>query len=76
MKPLLGYFFLAIGIFFGIVANSLAKISDGFSKLGVKLLGFLEDLFRVIPIKSLLISCIFLFFFFFFFFFFSGSLSM
>ena len=33
MKPLLGYFFLAIGIFFGIVANSLAKISDGFTKL-------------------------------------------
>ena len=27
MKPLLGYFFLVIGIFFGIVANSLAKIS-------------------------------------------------
>ena len=33
MKPLLGYFFLGIGIFFGIVANSLAKISDGFTKL-------------------------------------------
>ena len=33
MKPLLGYFYLAIGIFFGIVANSFAKISDGFSKL-------------------------------------------
>ena len=33
MKPLFGYFFLGIGIFFGIVANSLAKISDGFTKL-------------------------------------------
>ena len=33
MKPLFGYFFLAIGILFGIVANSLAKISDGFTKL-------------------------------------------
>jgi len=33
MKPLLGYFYLAIGIFFGIVANSFAKISDGFTKL-------------------------------------------
>ena len=33
MKPLLGYFFLGIGIFFGIVANSLAKISEGFTKL-------------------------------------------
>ena len=33
MKPLFGYIFLAIGIFFGIAANSFAKISDGFSKL-------------------------------------------
>ena len=33
MKPLLGYIFLAIGILFGIAANSFAKISDGFSKL-------------------------------------------
>ena len=33
MKPLLGYFFLAIGISFGIASNSFAKISDGFSKL-------------------------------------------
>ena len=33
MKPLLGYIFLAIGISFGIAANSFAKISDGFSKL-------------------------------------------
>ena len=33
MKPLLGYLFLANGIIFGIASNSLAKISDGFSKL-------------------------------------------
>tara|TARA_B100000029_G_scaffold40773_1_gene38018 strand:+ start:1393 stop:1728 length:336 start_codon:yes stop_codon:yes gene_type:complete len=33
MKPLLGYFFLTIGISFGIVANSFAKISEGFTKL-------------------------------------------
>ena len=33
MKPLYGYIFLAVGITCGIVANSLAKISDGFSKL-------------------------------------------
>ena len=32
MKPLFGYFFLAIGIFFGIAANSFAKISEGFTK--------------------------------------------
>ena len=33
MKPLLGYLFLAIGISFGIASNSLAKISEGFTKL-------------------------------------------
>ena len=33
MKPLFGYIFLAIGILFGITANSFAKISDGFTKL-------------------------------------------
>ena len=33
MKPFLGYIILAIGIFTGIAANSLAKISDGFTKL-------------------------------------------
>ena len=33
MKPLYGYIFLAVAITCGIVANSLAKISDGFSKL-------------------------------------------
>ena len=33
MKPMLGYLFLAIGISFGIAANSFAKISDGFTKL-------------------------------------------
>ena len=33
MKPLLGYLFLANGIIFGIASNTLAKISDGFSKL-------------------------------------------
>ena len=38
MKPLLGYFFLAIGISFGIAANSFAKISDGFSKLAPSIL--------------------------------------
>ena len=32
MKPLLGYLFLAIGISFGIASNSLAKISEGFTK--------------------------------------------
>ena len=32
MKPLVGYLFLAIAIFFGITANSFAKISDGFTK--------------------------------------------
>ena len=38
MKPLLGYIFLAIGILFGIAANSFAKISDGFSKLAPSIL--------------------------------------
>ena len=33
MKPLIGYFFLALAISCGIAANSFAKISDGFSKL-------------------------------------------
>ena len=33
MKPLLGYLFLANGIIFGIASNSLAKISEGFTKL-------------------------------------------
>ena len=33
MKPLFGYIFLAIGISFGIAANSFAKISEGFTKL-------------------------------------------
>ena len=33
MKPFIGYFILAIGIFTGIAANSFAKISDGFTKL-------------------------------------------
>ena len=32
MKPILGYFILALGISTGIAANSFAKISDGFSK--------------------------------------------
>ena len=33
MKPLMGYLFLANGIIFGIVSNSFAKISEGFTKL-------------------------------------------
>ena len=33
MKPLFGYIFLALGISFGIVSNSLAKVSEGFTKL-------------------------------------------
>ena len=33
MKPLIGYFFLALAISCGIAANSFAKISDGFTKL-------------------------------------------
>ena len=33
MKPLFGYIFLTIGISFGIASNSLAKISEGFTKL-------------------------------------------
>lgn len=33
MKPFTGYIFLFIAISCGIVANSLAKMSDGFSKL-------------------------------------------
>ena len=33
MKPLTGYIFLFIAISCGITANSLAKISDGFTKL-------------------------------------------
>ena len=32
MKPLFGYLFLAIGITCGIASNSLAKVSEGFSK--------------------------------------------
>ena len=33
MKPFMGYIILAIGIATGIAANSLGKISDGFTKL-------------------------------------------
>ncbi len=33
MKPLFGYFFLTSGIIFGIACNSLAKMSEGFTKL-------------------------------------------
>ena len=33
MKPFTGYIFLFIAISCGIIANSLAKMSDGFSKL-------------------------------------------
>ena len=33
MKPFTGYIFLAVAITCGIVANSFAKISDGFTKL-------------------------------------------
>ena len=33
MKPLAGYIFLFIAITCGIIANSLAKMSDGFTKL-------------------------------------------
>ena len=33
MKPFIGYIILAIGIATGIAANSLGKISDGFTKL-------------------------------------------
>ncbi len=33
MKPLLGYLFLTIGISLGIASNSLAKVSEGFTKL-------------------------------------------
>ena len=33
MKPLFGYFLLAISISFGIASNSFAKISEGFTKL-------------------------------------------
>ena len=33
MKPFFGYLFLTIGISCGIIANSFAKVSEGFSKL-------------------------------------------
>ncbi len=33
MKALFGYLFLALGILFGIASNSLAKVSEGFTKL-------------------------------------------
>tara|TARA_Y100000389_G_C17226528_1_gene395934 strand:+ start:94 stop:429 length:336 start_codon:yes stop_codon:yes gene_type:complete len=33
MKPLYGYFFLTSGILLGIACNSLAKVSEGFTKL-------------------------------------------
>ena len=33
MKPLYGYLFLTLGISCGIASNSLAKVSEGFSKL-------------------------------------------
>ena len=33
MKPFMGYIILALGIATGIAANSLGKISDGFTKL-------------------------------------------
>ena len=33
MKPFIGYIVLVIGIITGIAANSLGKISDGFTKL-------------------------------------------
>ncbi|MDC3036297.1 SMR family transporter [Candidatus Pelagibacter sp.] len=38
MKPLYGYIFLSIAISFGIISNSLAKISDGFTKFMPSLL--------------------------------------
>ena len=38
MKYLVGYFYLAIAISFGIAANSFAKISEGFSKFTPSLL--------------------------------------
>ena len=38
MKPLFGYIFLSIAISFGIISNSLAKISDGFTKFMPSLL--------------------------------------
>jgi small multidrug resistance pump len=33
VKPLFGYLILALGISLGIASNSLAKVSDGFSRL-------------------------------------------
>ena len=33
MKPIFGYLFLALSISFGIASNSLAKVSEGFTKL-------------------------------------------
>ena len=38
MKPLFGYFFLLLGISCGIAANSLAKVSEGFSKVSPSIL--------------------------------------
>ena len=47
MKPLLGYLFLANGILFGIASNSLAKISEGFTKLTPSVLCILFMLIKV-----------------------------
>ena len=38
MKPLYGYLILALGIIFGIISNSLAKVSVGFTKLAPSIL--------------------------------------
>ena len=38
MKPLFGYLFLILGISCGIASNSLAKVSEGFSKLAPSIL--------------------------------------
>ena len=50
MKPFLGYLFLANGIIFGIASNSLAKISDGFTKFAPS---FLCILFMCITMFSI-----------------------
>tara|TARA_Y100001935_G_C17198516_1_gene453838 strand:- start:433 stop:768 length:336 start_codon:yes stop_codon:yes gene_type:complete len=52
MKPLLGYFFLAIAISFGIASNSFAKISEGFTKLTPSILCILFMCITMISISK------------------------
>lgn len=52
MKPFFGYLFLALAISFGIAANSLAKMSEGFSKFTPSILCILFMIVTMICIAK------------------------